>query len=160
MANAGPRRNHPEIRKCALPPFQEAVSLAVALVFELDVLGQRLTIAESIDDDGMIDDEIHRHQRIDLLRIAAEVFHGVPHRGEIDDGRNAGEILHQHPGRPEGDFLLGRALVLGPLRRVLDVSLAGAAAVFVAQHVLDDDLQGERQPRDAGKPFFSAAGSE
>ena len=146
MADTGPGRDHPEIRKCALPPFQEAISLAVALVFEFDVLGQRLTIAESIDDDGVIDDEIHRHQRIDLLWITAEGFHGVPHRGEIDDGRNAGEILHQHPGRPEGDFLLGRALVPGPLRRILDVSLARAAAVFVAQHVLDDDLERERQP--------------
>ena len=112
MANAGAGRNHPEVRKCALPPFQEPVPLAVALVFELDVLGQRLTIAEGIDDHGMIDDEIHRHQRIDLLRIAAEVFHRVPHRGKIDDCRNAGEILHQHPGRPEGDFLFGRTLVL------------------------------------------------
>ncbi len=37
------------------------------------------------------------------------------------------------------------------LRRVLDVGLAGAAAVLIAQHVLDDDLQGERQPRDAGQ---------
>ena len=151
MANAGAGRNHPEVRKCALPPFQEPVSLAIALVFEFDIFGQRLTIAEGIDDHGMIDDQIHRHQRIDLLRIAAEVFHGVPHRGEIDDGRNAGEILHQHPGRPEGDFLLRRTLVLNPVRRILDVGLAGAAAVLIAQHVLDNDFQGERQPRDAGQ---------
>ena len=151
MADAGSGRNHPEVRKCTLTPFQEPVSLAVALVFKFDVFGQRLTIAEGVDDHGMIDDEIDRHQRIDLLRIAAEVFHGVPHRGKIDDGRNAGEILHQHPGRSEGDFLLGRTLVLGPVRRILDVGLAGAAAIFIAQHVFDDDLQGERQPRDAGQ---------
>ena len=42
-------------------------------------------------------------------------------------------------------------LFSSPVRRVLDVGLAGAAAVFIAQHVLDDDFQGERQPRDAGQ---------
>ena len=148
MADAGSGRDHPEIRKCTLPPFQEPVSLAVALVFELDVLTQRLSVAEGINDHGMIDDEIHRHQRIDLLRVSSKVLHRVSHRGEIDHGRDPGEILHQHPGRPEGDFLLRRTLVLDPLRRILDVDLAGAAAVFVAQHVLDDDFQGERQPGD------------
>ena len=151
MADAGAGRNHPEVRKCALPPFQEPIPLTIALVFEFDVPGQRLTIAEGVDDHGMIDDQIHRHEGIDLLRIAPEAFHGVPHRGKVDDGRNPGEVLHQHPGRPEGNFLLRRTLVLTPLRRILDVGLAGAAAVFIAQHVLDDNLQGERQPRDAGK---------
>ena len=96
----------------------------------------------------MIDDEIHRHQWIDLLWVSSKVLHRVAHRGEIDHGRDAGEILHQHSGRPEGDFLLGRTLVLDPLRRILDVDLAGAAAVFIAQHVLNDDFKGERQPGD------------
>ncbi len=145
MANARAGRNHPEVRKSTLPPFQKAIPLAVALIFQLDVLAQRLAIAEGIDDHGMIDDQIHRHERIDLLRIAAEILHRVPHRGEIDDCRNAGEILHQYAGRPEGDFLFGRSLVMDPLRRILDVGLAGAAAVVIAQHVLDDDFQRERQ---------------
>jgi hypothetical protein len=96
----------------------------------------------------MIDDQIHRHERIDFLRIAPEAFHRIPHRSEINDCRNAGEILHQHARRPESDFLFGRTLVLDPLRRVLDVDPICAAAVFVAQHVFDDDFQGERQPGD------------
>ena len=44
------------------------------------------------------------------------------------------------------------------LRRILDVGLAGAAAIFIAQHVLDDDLQGERQPRDAGQAVLLRSG--
>ena len=148
VANAGAGWDHPKVRKGALPPFQKAIPLAVALILQLDVLVQRLAIAEGIDDHGMIDDQINRHERIDLLRIASEVLHRVAHGGKVDDCRNAGEILHQYPGRPEGDFLFRRALVPTPVRRILDVGLAGAAAVLIAQHVFDDDFQGERQPGD------------
>ena len=112
VANAGAGWDHPKVRKGALPPFQKAIPLAVALILQLDVLVQRLAIAEGIDDHGMIDDQINRHERIDLLRIASEVLHRVAHGGKVDDCRNAGEILHQYPGRPEGDFLFRRALVL------------------------------------------------
>ena len=54
----------------------------------------------------MVDDEVDRHQRIDLVRIAAERHHRVAHRGEIDDRGHAGEILHQHARRAEGDLVL------------------------------------------------------
>ncbi len=43
VANAGAGRNHAEVRKGALPPFQKAIPLAVALIFQLDVLAQRLS---------------------------------------------------------------------------------------------------------------------
>jgi hypothetical protein len=59
--------------------------------------------------------------------------------------------------RPEGDFLLGRSLVVDPLRRILDVGLAGAAAVFVAQHVLDDDFKGHGSREAFDSPLPSAA---
>ncbi len=71
MADTRAGRNHAEVRECALPPFQEPVALAVALVFERNVLAERLTTTEGIDDHGMVDDQIHRHQWVDLLRIAA-----------------------------------------------------------------------------------------
>jgi hypothetical protein len=37
--------------------------------------------------------------------------HGVAHRGEIDHRRHAGEILHQHARRAEGDLAVELALV-------------------------------------------------
>ena len=104
MADAGARRHDAEIVERALAPFQEAIALAIALIFELDVLLEGFRRAEIVDDDGMIDDEIDRHERIDLLRIAAELGHRVAHRGQIDDGGNAGEILHEHARRPKGDL--------------------------------------------------------
>jgi hypothetical protein len=66
-----------------------------------DVLAERLVVAEEVHDHGVVDDEIDRHQRVDLLGIAAELLHRVAHRGEIDHRRHAGEILHQHARRAE-----------------------------------------------------------
>ena len=64
-------------------------------------------------------------------------LHRVAHRGEIDHRRNPGEILHQHAGRAEGDFLFGLAAVLQPVGDALDVGLGHAAAILVAQQVLE-----------------------
>jgi len=43
----------------------------------------------------MIDDQVHRTERIDLLWVPAEHFDGVAHCGEVDDGRHAGKVLKQ-----------------------------------------------------------------
>ena len=117
MADAGAGRHDAEIAERLLAPFQEVVALAVALVFELDIAGEGHRRAELVDDDRMVDDEVDRHQRIDLLRIAAERGHGVAHRRQVDDRRNAGEVLHQHAGRAIGDLDAGRALVGRASRR-------------------------------------------
>ena len=99
MADAGARRHDLEIVERLAAPFQELVALAVALIFELDVLLERLRGAELVDHHPVIDDEMDRDQRVDLLRIAAELRHRIAHRGEIDHRGNAGEILHQHARR-------------------------------------------------------------
>ena len=59
-----------------------------------------------VDLHGVVDDEIDRLQRVDALRIAAERLDRVAHRGEIDDGGHAGEVLQQHAARAEGDLFL------------------------------------------------------
>ena len=87
VADAGAGRHDAEIAEGLLAPFQEVVALLVALVFELDVAGEGDRRAEFVDDDGMVDDEVDRHQRVDLLRVAAERGHGVAHRREVDHRR-------------------------------------------------------------------------
>ena len=148
MADAGAGRHDAEIRERARRPFQEFVALLVLLVLFLDVLLERVLVAEEIHRDRMVDDEIDRHQRIDLLRVAAEMVHRVAHRGEIDHRGHAGEVLHQHARRAERNFAVG-GLVLEPRREGLDVLLGDGAAVLVAQHVFQQHLQREGQPRDA-----------
>ena len=98
MADAGARWHDAEVFKSALPPFQELVALHVLLVFALHVGGERLGIAEIVDDNGVVDDEVNWNERVDLLGVALEQFHAVTHGGQINHCGNAGEVLHQHAG--------------------------------------------------------------
>ena len=148
VADAGAGRHHAKILERALRPFQKTVALLVLFVLFLDVLLERGVVAEEVHRHRMIDDEVDRHQRIDLLGVAAEHLHGVAHGGEIDHRGHAGEILHQHARRTKGDFAL-RGLGLEPLRDRLDVLLVDRAAILVAQQVLKQHLEREGQPRDA-----------
>ena len=149
VADAGAGRHDREVVEGELAPLQEAVALAVAGIFELDVLLEGFRGAELVDDHRMIDDEIDRDQRVDAARIAAEALHGVAHGREIDHRRHAGEILHEDARRPEGDLLLDLAAVVEPGRDRFDIGLGDGASVLVAQQVLEDDLHREGQLRGA-----------
>ena len=61
-----------------------------------------------IDLHRMVDDELDRLERIDLLRVAAEADDAVAHGREIDNGGNAGEVLQQHARGRERDLFLLR----------------------------------------------------
>ena len=153
MADAGAGRNDAEIVERLLRPFQEFVALLVLLVFLVDVLLERARIAEKIHHHRVIDDEIDRHQRIDLRRVAAEHLHRVAHGGEIDHRRNAGEILHQHARGAERDLVVG-ALVLQPMRDRLDVFLFDGAAVLIAEQIFQQHLHRERQAGNSLQPVL------
>ena len=158
VADAGAGRDHREVVEGRLAPLQEGVALAVALVFQRDVVGQRLRGAELVDDHRMVDDEIHRHQRVDLLRVAAERHHGVAHGREIDHRRDAGEVLHQHARGAERDLDLGLALLVEPADGRLDIGLPDRAVVLVAQQVLQDHLHGEGQRGGGGEAVLLGRG--
>ena len=150
-----------KLSKADWPHFRKRVALAVALVFQLDVVGRRpsgvpnsSTITEwsmtrSTGTSGLI-----------LLRVAAERHHGVAHGGEVDHGRHAGEVLHQHAGGPEGDLLLDLAAVVEPGDDGLDVGLLDRAAVLEAQQVLEQHLHGEGQAGDVGEAVLLGIGME
>ena len=157
MADAGAGRHDREIGESLLAPLQEAVALLVLLVFARHVLRERSWRAEMVDDDRVIDDEIDRNERIDLVRIAAERGHRVAHRGEVDDGGDAGEVLHEDAGRAKGDLVLRLAAVLGPGRDPLDVFLRDGPSVLIAQQVLEHDLERKRQLGNAREPVLLGA---
>ncbi len=96
----------------------------------------------------MIDDQLRRLQRIDPVRIAAQLLHGIAHRGQIHHGRHAGEILHQDAGRAKGDFD-GRFGLRVPVCQCLDVLAGNRDAVLVAQQVFEEDLERPGQARHA-----------
>jgi hypothetical protein len=51
----------------------------------------------------VVDDQIDRDRRVDARRVASGAGDGAAHRGEVDRGRHAGEILHQDSERHERD---------------------------------------------------------
>src|SRR6185437_4818466 len=91
VADTRARGDNAEIVEGRLAPAQEFVTLAIALVFAVDVLGKGGGGAEIVDHYGMVDDEVDRHQRIDLLRIGLELFGCIAHGGEVDNGGDAGK---------------------------------------------------------------------
>ena len=151
VADAGAGRHHAEIVEGARPPAQERVALAVALIFLVDIDLEGLVRAERVDHHRMVDDEIDRSERIDLLRVAAERCHRVAHGGEIDHGGHAGEVLHQHARRAEGDLAVALAL-LEPERHAANVVGGDGASILVAQQILEQHLEREGQIADADQP--------
>ncbi len=140
VADAGARWHHGEVVECLLAPAQELVALAVALHLDRDVLLECLIVAETVDHHRVVDDQVHRRQRIDLLRIAAGLGHGVAHGCKIDDCRDAGEVLHQYAGRAVLDLHRGAARIQ-PAHQGFQVVGADCLVVFPAQQVLQQHLQ-------------------
>ena len=139
VADPGRRRHDAEVVEGLPAPLEERVALAVALELALGVDGEGALVAEGVDLDRVVDHQVDVDQRVDLLRVAADLGHRVAHRRQVDDRRHAGEVLHQHPGRLEGDLdaRLGGGVPAGDR---LDVGGADRDAVLEPQDVLQQDL--------------------
>ena len=138
--DAGAWRHHLEVPERLLTPAQERVALAIALELDLGVAGECVPGTEPVDLHRVVDDELHRRERVDLRGVAAERAHRVAHRGEVDHRRHAREVLEQYPRGSERD-LGGRLRAGVPSGQRLDVARGDAGAVFVAQQVLQEDFQ-------------------
>src|ERR1700675_4006541 len=103
MDDTGIGRNDLEVAERRLPPTQEHVAFAVAFELDFVVVLQRVGRTVFIDLYRMIDDQFGGGQRIYSLRIAAEPNDGLAHGREIDDARNAREVLHDDSRQREGD---------------------------------------------------------
>ncbi len=131
-----------EVAEGGLAPLEEGVALAVALELEEGVRVVGARGAKLVDLDRMVDDELGRYEGIHALGIAAEGFDGVAHRAQVDDGGNAGEVLHEHACGHVSD--LAAWLGLGvPVGEELDVGGGDVDAVFAAQQVFKQDLETE-----------------
>ena len=131
----GVRRDDLEVVERLLAPAEERVALAVPLVLAIRVDCDRHPVGEGVDLHRVVDHELGRELRIRARGVPAEVVHRVAHRGEVDDRRNAGEVLVDDAGRRERD-LARRLLLRRPLRDGLDVLRRRGA-----QHVLEQDLE-------------------
>ncbi len=89
----------------------------------------------------MVDHQIDRVQRIDLLRIPPQPQNAVAHRRKVDHGRNTGEILHQDTGRAIGDLARVAAALFAPFGKGADIVHRHGLAIFEPQHVFQHHLQ-------------------
>ena len=88
----------------------------------------------------MIDHELRRSQRVDLVRITAEPHDGIAHCREIHDAGHAGKILENHPSGGEGN-LVGRCGLRIPGEHGLDIRARDVDSILETQQVLEQDFQ-------------------
>src|SRR5699024_1384670 len=81
-----------EVLEGGLAPAQELVALTVALVFDVHVQFDGVGSAEAVDLHRVVDDQLGRSQRVDLVRAATEFDDLLAHRGEVDDAGHTGEV--------------------------------------------------------------------
>ena len=150
-------RHDAERAERALRPAQQQVALDVALVLALDVVRVGLQRAGLVDLHGVVDHEVAGHERIDARRVAARARHRGAHRGEVDDGGHAREVLQQHARREER-HALALARRRGPARQREHVLLAHVQPAGVAQQALEQDAHRVRQALRVGRTASRRAG--
>ena len=103
--------------------------------------------SEKIHLHRVIDNKIHRHQRLDDLGIFLQVGDCGAHGGEIHQQRNAGEVLEHDARDDEGNFLrCGRLGV--PRGQSFDVLLGNLLPIAIAEHRFEDDADADGQSGD------------
>jgi hypothetical protein len=84
------------------------------------------------------------------MRVGLPPSFAIASRGEVDDGGDAGEILHEDAGRAVLDLLGGAPLLL-PVDQRLDVGAGDGLAVLEAEQVLEQHLHREGEPGDVAE---------
>ena len=156
VADARAGRDDPQVLERGLRPPQERVALAVALVLARDVGLVGALDAEQVHLHRVVDDEVHRDERVDAGRVAARARDGGAHRGEVHDRRDAGVVLHEDPSGYEGDGGIARGL--GPAREGRHVLVAHVARAGTTEEVLEEDLRRLRQARGVGDALLGEPG--
>ena len=105
----------------------------------------------------MIDDQIRLYLRIDQGRVAAQLGHCVSHHGQIDDRRDTGEILHDHPCRIEGDLAIHLPRRI-PVRQSFNIRTSDGLIVLVAQQILQEHSQRIGQSADVAETLLLQIG--
>ena len=132
----------PKVSKACWPPLEEFVALAVALEFHFEIEREGLGVPEEIDLHGVIDDEVDGDEWLDDPGIFAESLDCTPHGGEIDEERDAGEVLKDDAGYDEGNLFLGGRSGF-PIGKGADVLGVDLLAVTIPENTFEDDANAD-----------------
>ena len=140
VANTGTRRHDAEAAERLLSPAQENVALMVTFHLKAHVFLKRIVIAEAIDGDRMVDNQVHRRQRVNLRRIASQPFDRLTHCRKIHHRGHAGKILHQHARRTIGNFPVSMSMFKPACQR-MNIFGGDRVTVLPAQQILQQDFK-------------------
>ena len=138
-----------------LGPAEQGVALPVAFVLAGDVLLEGMAGTEEVHLHRVVDDQVGRDERVDPCGIAPHGPDPVPHGGQVHDRGDSGEVLQHHPRWHEGEV---RTRVDGaPRRDGRDVVLRHMTVTCVAQHVLEENADGEGKAVELYETLFLQA---
>ena len=94
------RRDHVDVLERLLGPVDEVEAVFVATVFDRAVLRERVLVETAVlHGQRVVDDQLHRHDRIDLGRIAALLGDRVAQAGEVHQRGLAEDVVADHARR-------------------------------------------------------------
>jgi hypothetical protein len=150
VADSHARGDYPEVPKGLLTPVEQCVTLPVAPVLPLDVGAVGVGGAEAVDLHRVVDDQVHRYERVYRFRVPAGPGDCAAEGGQIHHRRHPGEVLHEDAGRHEGEP--GTRLLLGPAGQRDHVRLRDVPGARPPKQVLQQNLDrvGQGSQVDAG----------
>ena len=137
----------PEIIKRLLPPFQEAITLAVPFKFKVAVDGEGFPGSERVDLDRVVDNQIARDQRIHQrcsVRVSRHTDNGITHGGQVNNRGDTGEVLENDPAWGKRNLDLA-SLSTSPIEDVFDVMPSDRGTITLPSCRLKQNANGVRE---------------
>src|SRR5690606_11123328 len=123
-------RHRTEVVEGFFCPAEQAVTLFVPFKLPVHVELEGVLGPEFVHHHRVVDHEVHRNQRVDPFRVTAYPVHGGTEGGQVDHGRDTGDVLQHDPVRFTGGFLVsffGR-----PVGQWFDVLFGDGVSVLLA----------------------------
>ena len=149
MDDATTRRDGSEVIEVGLPPLEEGIPLAIALIFDGHIPFASIFVpAGDVDLHGVVDHEVDGNLWVDLGRVPAEICHGIAQSCDIYDSGNAGEVLQDDAARLKRNLT---ALPVGlPACEIQDVFVANQKSIVIAECGFEQHADGERKSGEVG----------
>ena len=149
------RRNDVHVLERLLRPVDEVEAVFVAPVFHGAVLRERVLVEAAVfHRERMVDDELRRHHRVDLRRVAAHVRDGITQAGQVHQCGLAENVVAHHARRKPREVEVALAVDELAQRSVQRLRAAATHEVFG----VDARGVGQPGPGTGLQRFNSAAG--
>ena len=104
-------RDHVDVLERGLGPVDEVEAILVAPILDGAVLLEGVGIeARRLDGQGVIDDQLGRHHRVDLGRVTALLGDGIAQAGQVDQCGLAKNVVADHARRVPGKVQVALAV--------------------------------------------------